>query len=323
MHTFPRTATLLHRGVVNLLTTRPLCVSFEITHNCNARCEHCHRGEKLRETRAPPERFGELYRELRPPVVQISGGEPLTRGDVEDVIRAIRQPSGVPYVILVTNGSLLRRERFLRLREIGVDQVSLSLDFPDERHDTFRKIPGLFGRIRDFVLGLEPEDRRVITLNAVVMTKNLRALTRLAELAREWGVSMNYSPYTWMRTGNRGFVPKGEDLAEFERVVDQLVAFKKEHDTIRTSDAFLQDMVAFYDDERRPGCRAGERFLVVNPDGTLSPCGLIMTSYRTREELVENFSKGNTCAHCNTCIRASTEHPFNNLVAGGLRSLRA
>lgn len=35
MHTFPRTATPLQRGIANLLTMRPLCVSFEIIHNCN------------------------------------------------------------------------------------------------------------------------------------------------------------------------------------------------------------------------------------------------------------------------------------------------
>jgi MoaA/NifB/PqqE/SkfB family radical SAM enzyme len=316
-----RTATLAHRGLANLVTSRPLCVSFEITHHCNARCKHCHRGEKIRETRARPERFGELYRELRPPVVQISGGEPTTRGDLPEILKAIRQRNGTPYMILVTNGSLLNRDKYHRFRELGIDQFSISLDFPDERHDAFRNIPGLFGRIRDFILDLDPAERRVITLNAVVLTINVRELVKLAELARSWGVNMNYSPYTWMRTNDREFVLKGEDLAYFERVVGELTAFKQRYDTIRTSDSFLGDMARFFHDENRPGCRAGERFLVVNPDGTLSPCGLIMGQYGSRRELLSSFSKNNTCSACNTCIRASTERPFNNLVAGGFRSV--
>ncbi len=41
-----RTASLVRRGIANFATGRPLCVSFEITHNCNARCDHCHRGER-------------------------------------------------------------------------------------------------------------------------------------------------------------------------------------------------------------------------------------------------------------------------------------
>jgi len=318
-----RTFSLLHRGVANLVTSRPLCVSFEITHHCNARCRHCHRGEKIREVRAAPERFGELYRELRPPVVQISGGEPTTRGDLFEILKAIRQPDGTPYMILVTNGSLLKREKYHRLREHGIDQFSVSLDFPDDRHDAFRKIPGLFGRIRDFVLSLDPAERRVITLNAVVLTINVRELVALAELARSWGVNMNYSPYTWMRTNDRDFVLKGDDLAYFEKTIDELIAFKRRHGTIRTSDSFLHDMARFFHEETRPGCRAGERFLVVNPDGTLSPCGLIMKQYTSPRELLGSFSKDNDCSACNTCIRASTERPFNNLVAGGFRSVNS
>ncbi len=323
MGTAMRTVALFNRGVANLVTSKPLCVSFEITHHCNARCKHCHRGEKIREVRAAPERFGELYRELRPPVVQISGGEPTTRGDIAKILKAIRQPDGTPYMILVTNGSLLNREKFRRFRELGIDQFSVSLDFPDDRHDSFRNIPGLFGRIRDFILSLDPVERRVITLNAVVLTINVRELETLAELARGWGVNMNFSPYTWMRTNDRSLVLSGEDLSEFERIIPRLIGFKKKHDTIRTSDSFLHDMVRFFREETRPGCRAGERFLVVNPDGTLSPCGLIMAQYASHQELLQSFAKDNTCSACNTCIRASTERPFNNLVAGGFRSVSA
>ena len=77
---------------------------------------HCHRGEKIREVRAPAERFGEVYRQLRSPVAMVSGGEPMTRGDLEDILRAIRQPDGTPYIVLATNGSLLSVQRFERLR---------------------------------------------------------------------------------------------------------------------------------------------------------------------------------------------------------------
>ncbi len=322
MGTSLRTATLLGRGVANLLASRPLCVSFEITHHCNARCQHCHRGEKIRETRAPAERFGEVYRQLRPPVAMVSGGEPTTRGDLEAILRAIRQPDGTPYLVLATNGSLLDRDRFYRLRHAGVDQFSISLDFPDRRHDEFRGIPGLFGRIRSFILSLVPEDRRLVTLNAVVLSRNVGDLMALAELAQSWGVSMNYSPYTWMRTSDRELVVQGDDLRAFEAVVERLIAFRALHDTIRTSDDFLRDMARFFREGTLPGCRAGERFIVVNPDASLSPCGLIMAQYASQREVLRSFSHTNTCTACNTCIRASTEHPFNHLVAGGMRGMR-
>jgi MoaA/NifB/PqqE/SkfB family radical SAM enzyme len=263
-----------------------------------------------------------MYRNLRPPVIQISGGEPLLRKDVEDIIKAVKQPNGTPYIVFVTNGALLTVERFNRLREIGVDAYSISLDYPDERHDDFRSIPGLFGRIRDLARGVDDSGRSIITLNSVIQSDNFRDLPRMAEVAREWGVSINYSPYTWLRTHDMSFVISGDDLPEYADITEQLIAYKKRYGVIRTTDSFLRDMVAFFRDKSRPGCRAGERFLVVNPDATLSPCGLIMGNYASREELIEGFTRSNTCTACNTCIRASTEHPLNSLLTGALQTLR-
>ena len=321
MNKYSRTFSIAKRAIGNYIGNGPLCVSFEITHDCNARCKHCHRGGIVDTNRATPERFGEMYRQLRPPVVQISGGEPLLRRDVDDIIRAIKQPDGTPYTIFVTNAALLKPEKYHSLAATGVDAFSVSFDFPDERHDEFRNIPGLFGRIRDLCKSVADCECNCITLNSVVHSKNFRDLLRMAEVAREWGVSINYSPYTWLRTDDRSFVIQGDDLAEFEGIVDRLIDFKHKHGTIRTTDSFFHDMVSFFRTGSQPGCRAGERFLVVNPDATLSPCGLIITAYTSLGELKEKFSKSNTCTACNTSIRAATEKPFNNLVPTALRAL--
>ena len=322
MQTLSRISALAYRAAANVATHHPLCVSFEITHNCNARCGHCHRGRVQREIRATPERFGELYRELRPPAVQISGGEPLTRRDVEDIIQAIRQPTGIPFIVFVTNGALLHGDRFRRLRSIGVDQFSISLDFPDERHDAFRAIPGLFARIFRLLEDLEPAERTRVTFNTVVMSTNVRELLTLAELALKWGVTIDFSPYTWMRTGDRTLVPQGESLRAFEDAIEKLMELDRRHPILTVSEAFLRDMVRFFREGGRPRCRAGDRFLVVNPDGTLSPCGLIPGHFATQAEMMEGFTRVNACTACNTSIRASTEHPFSNLLRVGFRSVR-
>ena len=56
-------------------------------------------------------------------------------------------------------------------------------------------------------------------------------------------------------------------------------------------------------------------------DGTHTPCGLIITDYRTWGELKDGFTKHNTCTFCHTCIRSSTEKPFNNLITGAMQTL--
>ncbi len=321
MNSAVRTLSLIRRAAQNYVTNRPFCVSFEITHSCNANCEHCHRGGKVDEKRATPEQFAARFQELKPLSVQISGGEPLLRRDVYDIIEALRQPDGTPYMIFVTNGWLLNAEKFDRLRSIGIDAFSVSFDYPDERHDEFRRIPGLFEHLKDLVEELGPKKARAITFNAVVQGKNFRELPKMAEVARDWGVQINFSPYTWMRTHEMEYLVQPEEIDEFRRITGELVDFKRRYDTIRTTDSFFEDMALFFENRSMPNCRAGERFLVVNPDATLSPCGLIITDYTSWDDLKSKFSAQNSCSYCHTCIRSNTEKPLNNLVRGGVKSL--
>ena len=206
-----------------------------------------------------------------------------------------------------------------------MDAFSISLDYPDERHDEFRKIPGLFRHIVNVIKELDSDSGKenVITFNSVVQSKNYRELPRIAELARELGVAANFSPYTWLRTNDKSYLIPKDELPVFKNIIKQLIELKRKYNTVRTTDSFFYDMVDFFETESIPNCRAGERFLVVNPDGTLSPCGLIITDYHSWEELKEGFTKNNACTSCHTCIRASTEKPFNNLITGAFQSLRA
>jgi len=317
-----RSLSLAVRGAVNYVRKRPLCVSFEITYNCNARCKHCHLGGSAPENRAAPDELGRISRELSPVVAQVSGGEPLLRKDVEEIVRAIRRPGRAPFIVLTTNGSLLTREKYGRLREAGVDEISLSLDYPDERHDEFRGIPGLFQKIRTLALGLKDVRNSGITLSCVIQRDNFRELPRLAELAREWGLRMNFSSYTPLRTRKKEYMIPAEEIGKLREVLDQVLEFKRRNDTVFTSDYVLGRIPEYFTNGAVEGCRAGERFFVVNPDGTLSPCGLIIRKYRSRKEMRRDFLKTNDCALCYTSIRANTEKPVRYAIADGLRSIR-
>ena len=82
MSSFKRTASLAYRGLHNYLRKIPFGISIEVTHSCNAQCAHCHLGGPVKENRAAPERYGELVRQIKPVVAQLSGGEPLLRKDL-------------------------------------------------------------------------------------------------------------------------------------------------------------------------------------------------------------------------------------------------
>lgn len=318
---FARIISLAKRGIKNYFTKRPFCVSFEVTHSCNARCKHCHLGGSVDEERTTPQRYGELCQQIKPVIAQLSGGEPLLRRDLEQIVEALYNPNKAPYIVVTTNGVLLTKKRYLSLREAGVDEFSLSLDYPDERHDEFRGIPGLFNRIRTLIKELSSENDKAITLSCVVQSDNFRDLIRMAELAKEWNVILNFSTYTPLRTHDKSYMLSSEELEEFKEIIKRLLDFKKKNKNIFTSDYVLKNMINFFNKGYIPNCRTGERSFNINPDGTFSPCGLIITNYKSQKELNKKFPKNNTCIYCYTSLRANTEKPVKYLIKDSIKSI--
>ena len=106
----PQAVKLFKKGISSYRNNQPLVVSFEVTLSCNANCKHCDCGGIKSEVKQlKPVDYDKLTRLLNPPVVQISGGEPLLRKDIVDIVRAVKQSDGLPYLIFVTNGSLLNQ----------------------------------------------------------------------------------------------------------------------------------------------------------------------------------------------------------------------
>lgn len=321
MNSLFRSISMAKCGTVNYFTKRPFCVSFEVTWRCNARCKHCHLGGPVQEKRASPQLYGEICRQIKPLVAQLSGGEPLLRKDLEQIVKEVRIPNRAPYIVVTTNGILLTKERYLRLREAGVDGFSLSLDYPDERHDEFRRVPGLFKHIKTLIKELSSENSRAITLCCVIQSDNFREIIKMAELAREWNVKINFSAYTLLRTKNKSYMLSKAEIEEFKEIIDKLLDFKKKNKNIYTSDYIFKKMPEFFEKGYLPNCRTGERFFNVNPDGTFSPCGLIITSYKFPKELKRKFSKNNTCTYCYTAIRGNGEKPTWYLVSDSIKAL--
>ncbi|MCG6989182.1 MAG: radical SAM protein [Gemmatimonadetes bacterium] len=305
---------LARRAAANYLLHRAYCASFELTYNCNARCQHCHRGKAIpREQLATPQRLLEVCRSIRPIVAIMSGGEPLIRKELEEIVRLFREGIPALRIFVNTNGALLTPRRFQRLKEAGVHEFLISFDFPDERHDEWRAIPGLFGKIESFVGELSPDDRRRVVLTAVVTSRNYRELPRMADVALGWGVNINFSTYTWMRTDDMSLLVPEEEIDELRAVIRRLLEMKAAHGHVLTSDWVLDGMVRFFRREDQGVCRAGERSLVVNPDGTLSPCGLVIRDFPTRKAMLREFTAHNTCTACYTSTRANSERPARHL----------
>ncbi len=320
---------MIARGTLSYNIKRPINVSFELTHSCTCNCLHCdHGGMVPREVRLTPLDYGRLEREIKPTLLQLSGGEPLLRPDLLHIIKAVKEKSGLPYLIVVTNGSLLKEDFYLACVEAGVNQFSISLDFPDARHDEFRRHDGLFQHLSDLLPKLAAHGHENIVLNTAVTSLNLPLLEACHEKAVEWDVDISYSPYTAKRTGESKYsVEDPEELELLDETMAKLSRLKRTEGRIANSDWTLTGISDFFRNGGIPGCSAGERSIVVNPDGTMRPCSMFDLKFKDRREMAEKFVRNNDCKECYVAIRAYLNQSywkllFNNLSERVLTSRR-
>ncbi len=141
-----------------------------ITQRCNFDCFFCHQeGESGPDGEATPEEIEAIVSvaaELGIGKVKITGGEPLLREDIAEIIRRISSHMGE--VSMTTNGYLLN-EKACELKEAGLDRVNVS--FHSGNPDVFCKINGSdsYPRVKDGIAAAKRCGLNPVKLNMVVM----------------------------------------------------------------------------------------------------------------------------------------------------------
>lgn len=126
-------------------------IQMQYNYQCNLSCEHC----CVKRLQGPTARRSMTVEDVRSLAQQadamglarfvITGGEPLTFKDFDEVVAAI-DPQKF-FINVDTNGWFLDAERARHLKAIGVDRVQLSIDsFDEEGHDSFRRRKGSYKR---------------------------------------------------------------------------------------------------------------------------------------------------------------------------------
>lgn len=151
---------------------RPLeNLRISVNSNCNYRCIFCHKegvSSPDREIMSPEEveavvRVAVGYGVRK---VKITGGEPLLREDLEEIVRRIKGVPGVEEVSLVTNGYFLE-ERVEGLSAAGLDRLNVSLH--SMRRDVYREVTGVDGLEKVF-RGIEKASKLLrVKLNMVIL----------------------------------------------------------------------------------------------------------------------------------------------------------
>jgi MoaA/NifB/PqqE/SkfB family radical SAM enzyme len=259
---------------------------------------------------------------LQPCVVQVSGGEPLMLEDLADVVRNIKEENGLPYIILVSSWSLMTEDRYLGLRNAGIDQFSVSLDFPDERHDDFRCYPGLYAHLSDVIPQCAKYGFDDIVLNTCITAANLEEINAAADQAQKWGVNICYSAYSARRTGNPEYFPgSAEQLRILAEQFNRIEARRNGSNYIVSAPTTLAATRKYFEEGGMDGCKAGLRFLVVTADGKLQPCSMQFHRYELHEQarMVQEFTEHNGCDECYVAIRSNLDKTFPQLLRENVR----
>src|SRR4051812_15379185 len=165
---------------------RPLTVSIEVTKRCNARCDFCDYWKITDRDELTD--FADIVRRFDPLVVVFTGGEPMLRRDLVPIVRSIKSLPGYRYLTLLTHGGFLSDQKTHDLVAAGITQINISMNFPDERQDRERGIPGLFKKLESTVPRLVKDGVNCFSFGAMLMVDNMYAAEPLIRLAHEWGI---------------------------------------------------------------------------------------------------------------------------------------
>jgi AdoMet-dependent heme synthase len=245
----------------------PLSVHFDITYRCNERCIHCYLDHDDLGEMATAE-IEDVLDQLADAGVfflALSGGEVLMRRDFFHIVEYARRR--LFNVKIKTNGVMIREREACRLRQLGVEQVQISVySHRHEVHDGITKLPGSLRRTIEAIRFLKVQGLKVSMAN-VLMTANLFDNQGVMSLAKELGVSYTLDPtITPKIDGNTAVLALRAPGAELHRVFrnEELVGNVAEF--CAPPAAPDEDVMDGYP------CSAGHTSCYISPYGDVFPC---------------------------------------------------
>jgi radical SAM protein with 4Fe4S-binding SPASM domain len=174
----------------------PLIATWEITQACDLECDHCRadaqpdRDPNELSTAEGKALIDQIANFGHPsPIFVISGGDPLKRPDLYELIEYATD-QGLPTAVTPAPTSLLDREVLETFADLGVKRIALSLDgATPENHDTFRGEEGSFDLIMDRAK-LAKDAGLGIQINTTVTANTVEDLPAIADLVEDLGAAM-------------------------------------------------------------------------------------------------------------------------------------
>jgi radical SAM protein len=203
----------------------PLMFYYEITQACDLVCKHCrasaqpgaHPSELT--TSQSKALIDQLSTFRRPPILVMTGGDPLKRPDLFELIRYATS-TGLQVALTPSATALATSSALRSAREAGVSRLGISLDGPDAAiHDAFRGWAGSFDRTLQ-MLDDALELRLGVQVNTSITRRNFEQIDDMADLLATRGISM-WSVFFLIPVG-RGVEEERITPAEYEIAFERL-----------------------------------------------------------------------------------------------------
>ena len=252
---------------------RPTTLLAELTHRCPLHCPYCSNPIDLARSKAELStsdwmRVFTEARALGALQLGLSGGEPLIRRDLEELVTHAHSLGF--YQTLVTSAVGLTRERTVKLKAAGLEHVQISIQDSDK--EIAEKIAGT--RSWDAKLQAAKWIKELdfaFTVNVVLHRANLDHLEELIDLAGALGADRielaNTQYYGWAVLNRESLMPTRVQIERSEAIVDRAV------EKYRGKMQIIYVLPDYYSEFPKP-CQGGwgNFYLVVAPDGRTMPC---------------------------------------------------
>jgi PqqA peptide cyclase len=253
--------------------SNPLALIAELTHRCPLHCVYCSNPLELRtrNDELSTEVWSRVFKEAGEACVlqaDFTGGEPLARPDIVELVRAARA-AGL-YVNLITSGLPLDETKLAALVAAGLDHFQLS--FQGSREETANEISGTKSHAQKLrVLDWLRQHRVAVTLNFVIHRRNIDQLGEMLALAESSCATRvefaNVQYYGWAFANRENLLPTRAQLDE------SLTFIKREQERLQGRIRIEYVVPDYYAKYPKP-CMGGwgRKLMLITPSGEALPC---------------------------------------------------
>jgi len=254
-----------------------MIISWNVTNACQLKCRHCYRdaGERGLNELSPSEGLS-LIDEIAAAgfkILILSGGEPLMRPDILDLIAHAKAKGMRP--VLGTNGLLIDRAMARKLKSAGLARAGISLDSVHESvHDDFRQLPGAWRGTRA-AMDICREEGLDFQVHTTVTTYNYEDVEKITDLAVTIGAKAHHI-FFLVRTGRGKDLPAVISKADYNKLLAKIIK-KQAEVPIELKPVCAPQFIPMTHEMKQTtrfqrGCLAGISYCCILPNGEVHPC---------------------------------------------------